>query len=107
MKAGELKQYITFQSVTRARNSFQEMVDTWVDSFSVWAQISPNSGRRYFEAKQANSEAEGIIRIRYRSDIVPATMRVTYGGRYFKILSVVCPVENRRELHLYYKEELD
>jgi len=34
-------------------------------------------------------------------------MRVKYGDRIFKIISIVHPFEKRQELHILYKEALD
>ena len=106
MKTGLLNKRITFQANTPTANSIGEFVDTWADFVTVWAAIEPLTGRLYFEAKQANSEVEGRIRIRYRSDILP-TMRIEYGTRYLRIISIVHPKEERDITEIYYKEALD
>jgi SPP1 family predicted phage head-tail adaptor len=106
MRAGLLRHRLTIQEPTQTQNDFDEWVDSWGDWATVWGSIEPNLGKRYFEAKQANSEVEGLIRIRYREGIEP-TMRITFGDRIFKIISIVHPFERKRELHILYKEELD
>jgi len=83
-----------------------EWVETWADWATVWGAILPNTGKRYFEAMQANSEVQGTIKIRYRTGVLP-TMRVKFGSRIFKIISIVHPLEKKEELQILYKEMLD
>ena len=106
MRFGLLKQRITIQIPSRSKNSFNEWVESWGTWKTVWASIEPASGNRYYEAKQANAEVDGLIRIRYLTGIQP-TMLIKYGNRIFQIKSLVTPKENRREIHIYYQEALD
>jgi len=106
MRAGELRHKITLQQPTRARNSFNEFETTHTDVADVWAAIEWGSGRRYLEASQLNSEIQGVIRIRYRSDIQPE-WRIKYRSRYIQILSIINFYERDRELWLNCKEAQD
>jgi SPP1 family predicted phage head-tail adaptor len=106
MRSGDLRHRIAIQTNTPVANSFNEMVDTWTTYATVWAEISPLTGTKYFADKQANSDVSGIVRIRYRSDIVP-TMRLLFGTRVFQIVSIIHPKEKRDMVELYYKELLD
>lgn len=106
MNIGRMRHRVTLQIPSKSENAFNEWIESWSDWVTVWASIEPNAGKRYFEAQQANSEVQGLVRIRYRDGVLP-TMRVKYGDRYFEIIAVVHPQERRRELLLYYKEALD
>lgn len=106
MRAGRLKNRVIIQIPTKIKNAIGEWYDAWSDWANVWASIEPNSGKTYYAGLQANSVVEGKIVIRYRTGVQP-TMRVKYGNRYFKILSVVHPQERKKELHLMYQEALD
>ena len=106
MRAGELRNRITLQKPVHARSAFNEDVTTYVDVASVWAAIDWGSGRRFLEASQLNSEVQGVIRIRYRSD-VQAQWRIAYGSRVFQILSIANIQERGRELQLSCKEAQD
>lgn len=106
MRAGLLRHRLTFEIPSKTKNDFDEWVESWSDWATIWGSIEPNLGKRYFEAKQANSEVEGLIRIRYRDGVLPI-MRARYGNRIFKFLSIVHPFERKRELHILYKEALD
>lgn len=103
MRAGRLRHRVIIEQRTYTTNAMGETVWSWSALDTVWASIEPNTGRRYYEAKQANSEVEGTIVMRYRSDMEP-TMRVKYDSRIFQILAVLSPQEREKELHLLYKE---
>jgi SPP1 family predicted phage head-tail adaptor len=105
-RAGELRHRITFQANTPTANGFGEFVDTYSDTVTVYGAIEPLSGSLLFTAQQANSEVQGRVRIRYRDDIEPS-MRIKFGTRYFKILSVINPSEKREELQILVKEFID
>lgn len=106
MRAGELKHQITLQEPAPTTNGYNEEVPGWTDAATVWAAIEWGSGRRYLEAKQLNAEVQGIVRIRYRSDIKPE-WRIKYGSRYFEIISIANIRESDQELQINCKESQD
>jgi len=106
MRAGQLRHRITLQKTTQTRSSFNEVEVSYTDVATVWAAIEWGSGRRYEEAAQLNAEVQGVVRIRYRSDVKPE-WRIKYGNRYFQILSVANAYERDRELQLNCKELQD
>lgn len=106
MRIGQFKQRIVIERATQAKNAIGELVPTWATFVTVWAAVEPATGNTYYAAKQADSKADGRIRIRYRNDIKP-TMRVKFDGRYLAILSVINPQESKKETHLIYTENLD
>jgi SPP1 family predicted phage head-tail adaptor len=106
MQAGKLRHRVIIQEPVQTANAMDELVTTWATFATVWADIQPDSGNQNYQAKQINAEAQGRIKIRYRTDILP-TMRVLYGERIFTILSIIQPREDKRELHLIYREDLD
>ena len=106
MKAGDLRARITLQKPVHTRNSFNEDVTTYSDVATVWAAIEWGSGRRYTQASQLDSEVQGIIRIRYRSDIQPF-WRIKYGARCITILSISNIYEKDQELQISCKEFTD
>ncbi len=106
MRAGELRHRITLQQPVHTRSAFNEDVTTYADVAMVWGAIEWGSGRRYLEAKQLNAEVQGVVRIRYRSDI-QAQWRIEYGARYFQILSIANAGERNYQLDLICKEAQD
>ncbi len=66
---------------------------------AVWARIEPARGKTYYEQYRDKLEMITKITIRYRSGI-DANMLVAYGGRTYKITSVVDPYEAHVKLEL-------
>jgi SPP1 family predicted phage head-tail adaptor len=87
--AGRMDRRITFQTFTEARDSFGEPIKTWANLASVptvWARVSPLSGREVFAGDQILGVADVEFEIRYRSDIT-VEMRVVYANENYDILS--------------------
>ena len=102
MRSGELNKRIELQIPTRSQSS-GEWIDTYTTQATIWGAIEPLSGNRLFLAQQANSQIQGVIRIRYRKDVTPK-MRVKYNNRYFQIISIINKDESNKELQLWYRE---
>lgn len=105
MKIGKLRHRVTLQECIAARDSFGAEVSTWVDVATVWASVSPISGKEYFASHQINAEVTTKITMRYRPGITPK-MRVVFTNRYFDILSVLSFEERGIELVLMCKERV-
>lgn len=99
MDAGRLDKRVTIQSMTATRNAIGEPVEAWADVATVWAAVEPVQGREFWEQQQVQSEVTTRIRIRYRAGVT-AAMRVTYGGRFYNIKSVIDPRERHDEMQL-------
>ena len=106
MRSGELRHRIELQTNTPVANAIDELVDTYTTFATVWGAIEPLSGNRLFLAQQADSQIQGVVRIRYRKDVVP-TMRIKFGSRYLQIISIIDREERHQELQVMYKEKLD
>ena len=100
MRAGELSSRVTFQSNTPTANDMNEYVDTWTDYVTVWGADRPLSGKRYFDAKQANVDVTGEVEIRYRDDIT-ADMRMVINSRTLNIITII---PSTTSLRIMYKE---
>ena len=98
MKAGDLKQRVTIQ-----RRSATAL-DTWTDVATVWASVEPLTGNRILQGVLAITEASGMVRIRYRADIVPS-MRLVFEGRVLNIVGIINPKEAKRETQIMYREQ--
>lgn len=102
MRSGELKQRIELQIPTRSQSS-GEWLDTFTTQATIWGAIEPLSGNRLFLAQQANSQIQGVCRIRYREGVTPR-MRLKFGTRIFQIVSIINRDEANQELQLWYRE---
>ena len=52
MQAGKLRHRVTFQRLTKTRGLSGGEKQEWVDVCTVWARISPLSGKYLFAAQQ-------------------------------------------------------
>jgi len=87
--AGALRHWVQIQRPEIGQNpSTGEMVATWVELASVWADVAPASGREFLAAAAEQSEVRGRITIRFRDD-VDGTMRVAYRGKWYAILAAL------------------
>lgn len=105
MKIGKLRHRITLQECIASRDSFGAEVLTWVDIATVWASVSPISGKEYFAAHQINAEVTTKITMRYRPGTTP-NMRAVFQNRLFYIVSVINPEEKNIALILMCKERV-
>jgi SPP1 family predicted phage head-tail adaptor len=105
-RAGEYRNRIKLRKPVHTLNSFLESITTYITVATVWAAIDWESGRRFESAKQLNAETQGVIRIRYRTDIRP-DWRIQYGNRCIEILSIANLKERDAELVMNCKEADD
>lgn len=107
INAGKLRHRITIQKFNGELDSFgdplQTEEDNWVDVATTWAAIDPVSGREFYAASQSQSEVTHKIRCRYRSGLTPS-MRILFGTREFRIISVINWEERRESLLLMCRE---
>lgn len=105
IQPGELNRRITLQARSTSKSAFGAQVATWSDVATVWARIEPRAGAEPIEAGSLRGVLSHVIRIRYRSGVVPA-MRVLYGSRILDVTSVVDVDEAHVALDLYCAEGL-
>jgi SPP1 family predicted phage head-tail adaptor len=101
VEIGSLDKKVTILKYEESTDEYGLTHQSLVDAIgnTVWARIEPSRGKTYYE--QARDKAEFItkITIRYRPGI-DANMLVVYGGRTYKITSVVDPYEAHVKLEL-------
>ena len=104
---GKMRHRIAFQSFTGAVDSFgdpQHDDDAqWKDEATLWAAIDPVSGKELYVVQQSQSEVTHKVRCRYRASLTTA-MRIKYGSRKFKILSIIDWEERHESLLIMCKE---
>lgn len=104
---GKMRHRVTFQSFTGAVDSFgdpqQDDDSQWKDAATLWAAIDPVSGKEFYAAQQSQSEVSHKVRCRYQTGLTTA-MRIKYGSRKFKILSIIDWEERHESLLIMCKE---
>lgn len=73
------------QTNTQTADSTGQLIDSWADSFEIYAGIKTTGGGEFYAAQKLYAQATAVITARYRTDIT-ATNRIRYGTRYFEIL---------------------
>lgn len=98
MRAGTLKKRITFQRpVEGSADALNEKAVTWASIVTVSASVLPQTSREFYRAQQVIAEMTHLLSIRYRSGI-DETLRIKFGKRILKIVSVLNDEEGNREL---------
>lgn len=106
MRAGTLRHRITMQSKINTADSMGGKAETWaaIADGEIWAAVVPSGGRETFKYGQLWPTMTHKIQIRYKS-CINTKMRVLFGDRVFKILSIVNVEERSIMLDLVCEEE--
>ena len=111
MQAGNLRKRVTFQTRSTATDSFGGQINVWVDAFTVYAEVSPLSGRELVSAQAVQSEVSPQLTVRYRPDFSDpksvSRMRAVYNGRTFNIHASINLDERNRQVTLSVSEGLN
>ena len=106
MIADDLRKVVTIQENTPTADGMGGFTDSWdtvTGLIALRAAIWPISARERIENQQIEHEISHRVRTWYRSAILPA-MRVKWGSRYFKIMSIINPNEENRLLDMICEE---
>jgi SPP1 family predicted phage head-tail adaptor len=87
MKAGKLDKRVTIKVKSATRDSYGAEIIGWSTLATVWAEVTPISGREFFVASQFVPEAQFKVRIRYREDF-DETAKITYDSADHDILYI-------------------
>ncbi len=100
VRAGLLRKRITIQNTTASQDTYGAQNITW-ENFAVNrpAEVTPLSGREFFDAQQTQSSIEVRFKIRYIRGIKPK-MRILYNGEGYDIQSVINLNERNREFQI-------
>ena len=99
----ELNKRITLQHPTKAPDGMGGFTATWTDAATIWAAVWPVNATETIGAGQTGMTITHRIRIRYRA-ILKASWRISWGGRYFNIVSIIDPNMAHRWLDVMCKE---
>lgn len=75
----------------------------WIPVDTLWAEITPLSGRQLESAKQLHAEITTRIAVRFRKDI-DHTMKAVCGNEEFEFLYILHKNYGKKELHIMCKE---
>jgi len=75
---------ITIQKPVETQDDYGQVVVSFVDHATVWAEIKSVSSSERFREAQHLAQADTVFRIRYRDDIT-SEMRISYNGDIHRI----------------------
>lgn len=108
MRAGDLRRRITIQQRSSSTDELGQPTTEWTDVATVWADVSPLSGRELLAAQAARAQINGMVTIRYQrqfSDpVAMAARRILYGSRILNITSSRDVDEMHQYIELSYAE---
>lgn len=99
MRAGPLRQRVTLQRGAEGRDAYGQVVRTWTDVGTYWAEVSPGKGAERAVAMQLRADSPALVTLRYAVPIL-TTDRLAYRGRNLNILNVNVLDERRRAVEL-------
>jgi SPP1 family predicted phage head-tail adaptor len=88
MRAGELRETITFQQIDPIRDAFNAVVDNWIDVLTTRAKVETLSGTEYIAQQAAGASLSHKITLRRQTGVTP-DMRVKWRDRYLDIQAVL------------------
>lgn len=98
IKSGELRDRLTIQQATEARDSLGQAIETWETFATVWGKLTPINGRERFLSAQTRAESTYRAKIRYIAGLT-AKMRISFGEKIYHI-TYIADDGRRRELVL-------
>ena len=101
IRAGKLRQVITYQAKTVTTDAYGGPVETWSDFATVRASVAPLIGKDMMASMAAQSTAEMRINHRYLPGITSA-MRIMWDGAEYEIVGEPANVHGlSREIEVY------
>ncbi|WJM83217.1 phage head closure protein [Pectobacterium brasiliense] len=82
MKAGGLRHRVTIQNFTTIRDAGGQPIETWNDGATVWAEVSPISGRELVASGAVSAEATIRVWMRFRRDVSAASRLLCLNGPF-------------------------
>lgn len=82
MRAGRLRHRVTIQSFTTIRDAGGQPIEAWSDVDTVWADVSPISGRELVAAGAVSAEATIRVWMRFRRDVSAASRLLCLNGPF-------------------------
>jgi SPP1 family predicted phage head-tail adaptor len=107
MRAGQLRNQITIETLTVAASDFDdESEEDWTTLSTPWASLEPVPANEY---QYAQAMTEGVTHrctIRDDGSGVAAQDRVTWDGRTFYVHSIINLMEREKTIQLLLKERM-
>jgi len=101
-----LNRLVTFQRKQEEQDGPFEVVSSWEDVFSAYAEVKPLRAAEQIENMRVGHKVSHLITVRYNADVTP-DMRILYGARVFEIEGLVNVGEGNRLMQVFATEKND
>ena len=92
MRAGGLRDRVTIRKFTSTRSPSGQVIETWEDSATIWAEVKGISGRELMTSGAETAEATIRVWARFRRDITAANrLKVLSGAFAGSTLNIIGP----------------
>jgi len=103
MGAGKRNRRIIIQKKTVTYDSYNQPIETWADTYTIWAEVMTTGGGEFYAAQKVNSQTQVVFNARYTKSI-GVLDRIKYDGKIFEILSADDKDGGRVETQISAKE---
>jgi SPP1 family predicted phage head-tail adaptor len=100
---GDMRQRVTIQRETQARDAHGGVTRTWSDVGTRWASVQNGTGREFVRAKSVSPEMTHLVKMRYYNGLTTKD-RLTFKGRTLNIESIADRDERERYYELVCRE---
>jgi SPP1 family predicted phage head-tail adaptor len=108
MRASTFRHRVTIQQRSTITDALGQPTIEWTDVATVWAEVSPLSGRELMLAQAARTQISGTVTIRFQRQfadpVAMAAQRIVYNGRYLNITASRDVDETHQFIELSYTE---
>lgn len=94
MRAGKLRDRVTFQAPTQSTGDGGQPTVTWADHRTVWADVHPKSMKELVRDQQPTAQTEWIVETRYDSTLTQQ-MRIVHDSQTLNIIGWTCDKRKR------------
>lgn len=101
IRAGKLRQVITYQAKTQSLDEYGGPVETWADYATVRAAVAPLIGKDAVTSMASQSTAEARVNHRFVTGITSA-MRILWNGVAYEIVGEPANVHGLSREHEVY-----
>lgn len=100
MRTGTLKHRVQLERRQNVQDAAGQQVPTWVLVEEVWADVLFPNGIETMRADAPVAIKRASVRIRYRTDVQPATWRLIFEGEVFGITAALPDLRRKEHLDL-------
>jgi len=98
VRAGSLRQRVSFQSLVATQNSTTGVVtESWTEAWACWANIMPTSAKELIKAGIEQGLLTALVTMRYPYVNILPSMRMVNGSKTYRVHGIVPDLKTGNE----------